>query len=171
MDVGQQDSAQCQLCRRSLRANDARQPHTRPTFDTIVLEVPSPPYGSWRNLKLVCCSGNRQAVSQKLPKEVHALAANLEEPYATLVLFLAASGLRIGEAIAIKPFDFEGSTLHIARRIYDGKVGPLKTKASIANCHWTRISSSVCAELAMRNGFFVRGQAQLSTRGMPGSDT
>lgn len=65
-----------------------------------------------------------------MPEQVIAIANKLEEPYATLVLFLAVTGLRIGEAIAVKWTDFEGNTLHIRRRIYEGKVGTTKTKSS-----------------------------------------
>jgi hypothetical protein len=63
-------------------------------------------------------------------QQVAAIAARLEEPYSTLVIFLAATGLRIGEAIGIKWSDFEGDTLHIQRRIYERKEGTTKTKAS-----------------------------------------
>jgi integrase len=64
------------------------------------------------------------------PEQVNVLAARLEEPYATLVLFLAARGLRIGEAIAIKSSDFDGNMLNVVRRVYEGEVGPLKTRSS-----------------------------------------
>jgi integrase len=47
------------------------------------------------------------------------------------VLFLTATGLRIGEAIAIKWSDFEGNVLNVSRRIYDGDVDAVKTKGSI----------------------------------------
>jgi integrase len=63
--------------------------------------------------------------------QVNGLSAKLEEPYATLVLFLAASGLRIGEAIAVKWSDFEGNVLHVTRRIYEHTVGTVKSKASV----------------------------------------
>jgi integrase len=39
-------------------------------------------------------------------EQVTAIAERLHEPYATLVLFLYATGLRIGEAAAIKWSDF-----------------------------------------------------------------
>jgi integrase len=54
----------------------------------------------------------------------------LEEPYATFVLFLAVTGLRIGEAIAIKRSDFEGDVLKIQRRIYDGEANAVKSTKS-----------------------------------------
>ena len=59
-----------------------------------------------------------------------AIAGELDEPYSTLVLFLAITGLRIGEAIAIKWTDFEGDVLHVSRRIYEGEVGTTKTEGS-----------------------------------------
>ncbi len=64
------------------------------------------------------------------PDETIAIANRLSEPYSTLVLFLAVSGLRISEAIGIKWTDFDGDVLHISRRIYDGKEGTTKTESS-----------------------------------------
>ena len=58
------------------------------------------------------------------------LLEKLSEPHATLVLFLAVTGLRIGEAIAIKWSDFEGDVLHVQRRMYDGKVDTTKSRES-----------------------------------------
>jgi integrase len=63
-------------------------------------------------------------------QEVDAIVNALAEPYATLVLFLARTGLRIGEAIAIKWSDFEGNVLHVQRRLYQGKADSLKTSSS-----------------------------------------
>jgi integrase len=56
--------------------------------------------------------------------------AMLPEPYATLVLLMEQTGLRIGEAIAGKRSDVKGNVIHVTRRIYRGDVGPLKTKKS-----------------------------------------
>jgi integrase len=64
------------------------------------------------------------------PQQVIALAARLEEPYSTLILFLAATGLRIGEAVGIKWTDFEGDILHLQRRIYERREGTMKTRGS-----------------------------------------
>ncbi|PYX98851.1 MAG: hypothetical protein DMG63_10730 [Acidobacteria bacterium] len=63
-------------------------------------------------------------------EQVNAIAEKLKEPYATLVLFLAATGLRIGEALALKGTDFKNNVLHVTRRIYDGDVEPVKSKRS-----------------------------------------
>jgi integrase len=65
------------------------------------------------------------------PDSVLAIVRELNEPYATLVLFLAITGLRIGEAIAIKWSDLDGDVLRVSRRIYEGKADSPKTKRSI----------------------------------------
>lgn len=64
------------------------------------------------------------------PEQVNALAGKLEEPFATLVLFLYATGLRIGEAAALKWTDFTGNVLHVTRRICDGDMDKVKSKSS-----------------------------------------
>ena len=63
-------------------------------------------------------------------EQINSLAAKLEEPYSTLVLFLALTGLRVGEAIAVKWSDFEGDVLHVCRRIYEGHSDTTKTEAA-----------------------------------------
>lgn len=84
------------------------------------------------DIKLPKETGGRKVIRTVLtPEQVNAIAGKLEEPYATLVLFLAASGLRIGEAIAVKEPDFEGNVLHVTRRIYDGDEDAVKTRHSI----------------------------------------
>jgi integrase len=72
------------------------------------------------------CAG-RRVLS---PSQTISVAGKLSEPYATLVLFLAVTGLRIGEGIAIKWSDFEGDVLHVQRRMYDGKVDTTKSRDS-----------------------------------------
>jgi integrase len=64
------------------------------------------------------------------PEQVKAIAEKLSEPYATLVLFLAVTGLRVGEAVGIQWNDFDGEILNVQRRIYEGKADTLKTKSS-----------------------------------------
>jgi excisionase family DNA binding protein len=64
------------------------------------------------------------------PEQTIAIAGKLREPYSTLVLFLAVTGLRVGEAVGIQWGDFDGNTLHVSRRIYEGKAGAPKTKNS-----------------------------------------
>lgn len=64
------------------------------------------------------------------PEEVVAIAQKLQEPYATLVLFLAVTGLRIGEAIGVKWSDFDGDVVRVRRTIYGGKADTTKTEHS-----------------------------------------
>jgi integrase len=63
-------------------------------------------------------------------EDVKAIAHGLNEPYATLVLFLAVTGVRVGEAIGIKWTDFDGDSLRISRTVYEGKEGTPKSKSS-----------------------------------------
>lgn len=82
-------------------------------------------------VKLPKRTGGRRVIRTVLTSEqVNAVAERLKEPYATLVLFLAASGLRIGEALAIKWSDFKNNVLHVTRRIYEGDVDAVKSKRS-----------------------------------------
>src|SRR5262249_18769432 len=64
------------------------------------------------------------------PEQVIQLAQRMKEPYSTLVLFIAVTGLRISEASGIKWSDFEGNILHIQRRVYKRRVGDTKTEGS-----------------------------------------
>ena len=82
-------------------------------------------------VKLPKRTGGRRVTRTVLTAEqVNAIAGKLKEPYATLVLFLAATGLRIGEALAMKWTDFTDGVLHVTRRIYDGDVDAVKSKRS-----------------------------------------
>jgi len=63
-------------------------------------------------------------------EQVASLVARAPEPTATLILFIAITGVRIGEAVGIKWSDFEGDVLHIQRRIYERREGTPKTKSS-----------------------------------------
>jgi integrase len=55
----------------------------------------------------MCCRNTLRGIARKL-----------KEPYATLILFLAVTGLRIGEAVGIKRSDFDGDILRVGRRTY-----------------------------------------------------
>jgi integrase len=76
------------------------------------------------------CAGRRIHRRVLSPSQTTSIAEKLPEPYATLVLFLAVTGLRIGEAIAIKWSDFEGDVLHVQRRIYEGAIDTTKSQDS-----------------------------------------
>jgi integrase len=64
-------------------------------------------------------------------EEATQIAGKLSEPYATLFAFLGITGLRIGEACGVKwsAIDARG-VLHVHQKVYEGKVGSLKTKSS-----------------------------------------
>lgn len=84
------------------------------------------------NVRLPLETGGRTVERTILTSDqVNALADKLDEPYATFIMFLAATGLRIGEAIAVQWPDFHGNVLHITRRIYDGDLGSVKSAHSI----------------------------------------
>lgn len=63
-------------------------------------------------------------------QQVTALSNRLPEPYSTLIIFLAVTGLRIGEAIGLKWSDLAGDVLHVQRRVYEGKTDSTKTRSS-----------------------------------------
>jgi integrase len=76
------------------------------------------------------CAGRRVVRTVLKLAQVTAIAEKLEEPYSTLVFFLAVTGLRIGEAIAVTWSDFDGDVLSITRRICDGNLDTVKSESS-----------------------------------------
>jgi integrase len=76
------------------------------------------------------CAGKRVVRTILKPAQVSAIAKELEEPYSTLVLFLAVTGLRVGEAVAIKWSDFDGDVLSVTRRISNGDLDTVKSESS-----------------------------------------
>jgi integrase len=76
------------------------------------------------------CAGRRVVRTVLKLAQVKAIAEKLEEPYSTLVMFLAVTGLRIGEAIAVTWSDFDGDVLSITRRICDGDLDTVKSEGS-----------------------------------------
>jgi integrase len=77
-------------------------------------------------------TGGRRVQRNVLAAEqVDAIARKLEEPYATLVLLLFVTGLRIGEAAALKLIDLQGNVLTVSRRIYKRSVGEVKSLRSV----------------------------------------
>ena len=83
-----------------------------------------------QGVKLPHGTGRKITRTVLTPEQVNALVSKLTEPYATLILFLAITGLRIGEAVGVKWADFDGEVLNVQRRIYEGKADTLKTAKS-----------------------------------------
>jgi integrase len=54
------------------------------------------------------------------------------EPYATLVLLMEQTGLRIGEAFAGKRSDVKGNVIHVTRRIL-GRRRPSENEEGLPN--------------------------------------
>ena len=97
------------------------------------------------------------------PEQVVALASKLEEPYATLMLFLATTGLRISEAVGTQKSDFDGNVLQLRRRFYQsdsgGDLGDLKTKKSARDLPLPAWMADRMKSLAEGDGFCFRSQA------------
>ena len=87
-------------------------------------------------------------------EQVVAIAQRLNEPYSTLVLLLAVTGLRIGEAIGRKWSDFEGDVLKVQRRIYAGEADDTKTEDSNRSLPSPHLSFNGCVYSEDENGFF-----------------
>jgi integrase len=83
-----------------------------------------------QGIKLPKGTGNKRIRNVLTPPQIKALVDKLEEPYASLILFLAVTGLRIGEAVGVKWQDFKDEVLTVQRRIYEGKADTLKTDKS-----------------------------------------
>jgi len=66
------------------------------------------------------------------PEQLSMVIGQLSEPYRTLVMIAAATGLRESELFALKHEDFDLSSglLTVQRRVYRGKLGEVKTKKS-----------------------------------------
>jgi integrase len=83
-------------------------------------------------IKLPRVTGGKKVVRVALTADqVTALSERLREPYATLVPFLYSTGLRIGEAVALKWEDFDGNLFHVRRRLFNGEFDTPKSKSSI----------------------------------------
>jgi len=84
-----------------------------------------------RGIRLPQVCGGRTVERHCLTQaEALRLSEALAEPYSTLVVLLYATGLRIGEACALRWSDLSDGVLHVQRRIYGGKVDTLKSKSS-----------------------------------------
>jgi len=66
------------------------------------------------------------------PLELQKIMTRLKEPYRTMVLVIAVTGMRISEAVGLQwpDVDFGHRTLHVRRAYYRGCFGPPKNRTS-----------------------------------------
>jgi integrase len=100
------------------------------------------------NLRLPKKTAGRRIVRVVLTwKQIAAIMNELEEPYRTLVLFLALVPKRIEEAIALRPSDLdESNVLHIRRVMYERNLVELEQH----ECERIPLDSPVHSELVQR---------------------
>jgi integrase len=75
----------------------------------------------------------------------------------------SATGLRIGEAVAVRWSDFEGNLLNVSHRIYDGEVDAVKTKGAMRKLPIEPALMSRMRQLGSKNWVFTsRGGTPLN---------
>ena len=92
------------------------------------------PTGWLNRIALAETHGRTVARIELTPEQTLSIVAQLQEPYATLVLTIALLGLRIQAAIGIQPDDLDSdNVLRIHRVLYKGKVVLLTEKEQQKN--------------------------------------
>src|ERR1700728_5174163 len=79
--------------------------------------------------------------------------------YRILFMFLAETGCRIGEALALRPSDFKGDTVSISRNIYEGiEQDSPKTDSSVREvCLTNTLAEEVKRLFLSDNSFIFKG--------------
>jgi integrase len=84
-------------------------------------------------IRFVRCksSSNYEAVTIT-PEQAFTICSGMQEPWKTLTLLIAATGLRISEALGLTwaDVDFAGQKVFVRRGFTHGEIGPCKTEAS-----------------------------------------
>lgn len=75
-------------------------------------------------------SGKKRVRHVLTPQQILLLASQLEPREAVLVILLAATGLRISEAIGLRWSDVQDDGVHVLQRIYEGDEDEVKTEGS-----------------------------------------
>jgi integrase len=96
--------------------------------------------------------------------EVEAIIAKAEDQDSVLYALLAGSGLRIGEAFALRVEDVRGTVLHVKASAWDGTVSSPKTKSGVREVD---IHSSLANLLEEHIGTRTTGFVFPSERGTP----
>jgi integrase len=75
----------------------------------------------------------RPAVPQREPDRPPRTDVQLVEPYQTMVRLIAATGLRIGELLALRwcTLDLEGGSLPVRKSVFEGEFQPPKTLKAV----------------------------------------
>ncbi|HTT20502.1 MAG TPA: site-specific integrase [Candidatus Sulfotelmatobacter sp.] len=81
--------------------------------------------------------------------EIESIIAKADDQDKFFFALLAGSGLRVGEAIALRVEDLEGSTLHVRHSLWNSQPGTPKTAAGIRDVD---LHSSLAAALAQHLG-------------------
>ena len=126
----------------------------------------------WNNerldLPVVNVSEQRAPLVSK--QQIESAIATSAEPYKYLYACLAASGLRIGEALAIKLVDDGGTfldvaagTIRVRRSVYDGQEQAPKTPAAVRVVEIHKALAAMLAQFAgNREGFLFGNGAPLN---------
>lgn len=83
------------------------------------------------------------------PEQLRLLVAELEEPYKSMVLIAALTGLRRGELFALRwgALDFERKMLHVRESVYEGHFSTPKTRSSIRNIAMSEVLAGMFRNL------------------------
>jgi integrase len=109
---------------------------------------------NWLDKMTLAKAHGRKLVRAKLtPQQTLSFVNKLKEPYSTLVLLLAALGLRGEAAVGLQPTDLDAEdVLHVRRVIYNREVVPLRNseEVEIEECYPLSVDVPVHADLLQR---------------------
>jgi integrase len=87
------------------------------------------------------------------PEQLRQLVAELEEPYKSMVLIAALTGMRRGELFALRwgALDFERKMIHVREAVYEGHFSTPKTRSSIRNIAMSEFLGNMFKNLRPKN--------------------
>ena len=111
------------------------------------------PNGWLEGIRLPRVVGKKVIRTELKPQQTLAFVERMKEPYSTLVLLLASTGLRGEEAVGFKPPDLDSNNvLHLRRVFYHGQVDELETERLLS------LDAVLHAELIARMRFLGEGR-------------